>query len=966
LLLDNFTEAGAFTPDAQALIMSLAQQTALTLENAGLYRASEQRAGQLQALANAGVVLTATLEQEALAAEVLKQLGQVLQFDTGTLWMRQGSQMVVRAAYGFADDDERIGLSVSVEDSLLLNEMARTGRPIVVGDVRQDARFATLIEHPHPSWLGVPLIAGREVTGVIALEKEEANFYHPEQVLIAATFAGQAAAAMENAGLYAESVTRAQELDQRSQRLALLNQLSAELSATLDPGRILESTLENLLKLVSCSGAAAVLFGPTGEAWVQVEAGLDSGRTAAGDLPLPLPPAPLFDRLRETLGIYQAEGAVDDPELAPLGPYLAARGARSLLALPLATGQDLHGLILAFTAEPRRFTAEEVGLARTIANQAAVGVQNARLYAETRSLSEDLERRVTERTAQLGREHHRTQTMLKVLTELSSSLDLEHVLNRTLKELNEIVDAEHISVLILRPGEKKLYQLASIGYTHLPPDDRRVTGLDPEESLAGWVISKRQSALIADVRSDSRWKPYDDLDMEAETGELWDHRSAIGVPLMAGAEVLGALLFFHPQPDHFSADQVDLVEAVARQVAVAVNNAELYRLIRDQAEDLGSMLRRQQVETSRTRAMLEAVADGVLVTDAERKITLFNASAEKILGLGRDQVVSQSLEDFLGLFGRAAQAWVEKIHTWSQDPASYRPGDVYAEQFTLEDGRVVSVHLAPVQARKDRSAPGERTGAREFLGTVSIFQDITHQVEVDRLKSEFVATVSHELRTPMTSIKGYVEVLLMGAAGPVSDQQSRFLNIVKDNTERLAVLVNDLLDISRIESGRAVLSLQSVDLKALAGERVAEVRRRSEEAHKRLEVELEAAPALPPASGDAERVRQILDNLLENAFLYTAEGGRILVRLHPTGNELQIDVQDTGIGISPELQPRVFERFYRGEHPFVLASSGTGLGLAIVKHLVEMHGGRIWLKSSGLPGEGSTFSFTLPIFQGKG
>jgi PAS domain S-box-containing protein len=338
------------------------------------------------------------------------------------------------------------------------------------------------------------------------------------------------------------------------------------------------------------------------------------------------------------------------------------------------------------------------------------------------------------------------------------------------------------------------------------------------------------------------------------------------------------------------------------------------------------------------------------VTYETMKITLFNDSAEKILGLNRSNVIGKSLEHFLGLFSRAAKTWIDTIRTWSQNPATFTPGDTYAEQIELDDGRVVSVHLAPVSLRDN------------FLGTVSIFRDITHQVELDRLKSEFVATVSHELRTPMTSIKGYVDILLMGAAGPLNNQQVHFLEIVKNNSERLAILVNDLLDISRIESGRLNLALQPFDIAPLAHEVTTDLARRSQEDNKPMQIETDIPRKLPRVLGDPDQVRRIFENLLENAYYYTAEGGRILVRMRRAGSNIQIDIQDNGIGISRELQPRVFERFYRGEHPFVLATSGTGLGLSIVQHLVDMHNGKIWLESSGIPGEGSTFSFTLPVY----
>jgi signal transduction histidine kinase len=297
---------------------------------------------------------------------------------------------------------------------------------------------------------------------------------------------------------------------------------------------------------------------------------------------------------------------------------------------------------------------------------------------------------------------------------------------------------------------------------------------------------------------------------------------------------------------------------------------------------------------------------------------------------------------------------MQTIHTWSEDPSSHQPGDTYAEQLTLETGHVVLVHLAPVIWRN------------EFLGTVSIFRDITHEVEVDRLKSEFVATVSHELRTPMTSIKGYVDILLLGAAGALNENQTHFLDIVRSNTDRLSVLVNDLLDTSRIEAGRVSLSLQAIDLREVADDVMADILRRSQEENKPMGLTFDAPEDLPRVSGDLERVRQILANLVDNAYHYTPEKGQITIHMKSLDDTtVQIDVQDNGIGIDSVDADRIFERFFRGEHPLVLATPGTGLGLAIVKQLVNMHKGRIWLTSKGLPGEGSTFSFTLPVYRAE-
>ncbi len=1124
IILENYQTPAAFSKDDEALVTSLAQQTALTLENARLFQASEQRANQLRTLTNVASTITSSLQSNELIASLLDQAKAVIPYDTGTLWLRQEKQLTIRAARGFEDSEERIGLSVAFEDSLLLKEMIDTGKPISVPDVRDDERFPSLVEHQYFSWMGIPIISKGEVAGVVALEKTEPNYYTGEHIQAVTTFAGQAAVALENARLYEESVQRALELDQRSQRLAVLNSLSTELSGSLDLGYILQVTILELTKTVKSTAASAILFDLSGQASVQSE----TPHTTL-NLPLLLSEAPIYERIREALGVFNLEdvldenGKVSSPLLSPLESYLLERNTRALLVLPLATGSALHGIIFVHNNQPYRFSAEEVELARTISNQAAVAIQNAtlfgetqRLFAETRQRSAELatlfelgvnvsqvldlqqlvnitfdnvrglvpfdavtlvlrdekgqmaaqaidhrervgplllpesgesfsqqviatghplvvadipreqpeqpvsektlsaltrswlgvplvvrgmtigvlgvesdqpnqyheahirlitqvanqlavaldnarlfnevqtyaaglQERVTERTAQLEREHQRSQTLLDIITELSTSLEMDLVLNRTLALVNKSTQSEHSLIMLVNPDTNELFQRASLGYADQTNRVGPIPLYKSHESLAAWAMKQRQSILVDDLASDDRWIKEKD---GKSSRKVEQPRSAIAVPLMMGEDTLGVLLLYNRQPRKYNPDVLDLVQAIAKQITVAINNSQLFSLIRDQAERLGDMLRTQHIETIRSQAILEAVADGVLVTDRERVITLFNASAESILSLNRKQVLGRTLEHFTGLFGKAGHPWMDTIRRWSEDPTAFKTGEAgtaYSEQIEMEDKRVVSVHLSPVTLRND------------FLGTVSIFSDITHQVEVDRLKSEFVATVSHELRTPMTSIKGYVEIMLMGASGPMSAQQTHFLEIVKSNTERLAILVNDLLDISRIEAGKVTLSLQPLDLREIARQAAADLLKRSQDDQKPMDIQTHLPDTLPLVYGDKERVRQILDNLLENAYYYTPDHGRIELKVHSAAGEVQVDVKDNGIGILPKDQPRVFERFYRGEDPLVLATSGTGLGLSIVSRLIDMHKGRIWVHSQGVPGKGSTFSFTLPV-----
>jgi PAS domain S-box-containing protein len=935
VILENFEATGAFSSEDESLALSLAQQTALALESARLFVSAEERASQLQALTQVAATISTSLQFDELITSLLDLLKSVVPYDTATLWLRRGEQLMVAAASGFADAESRLGLSVNLEDSILFQEMIRTNTYIYAPDVRADGRFPSLVEPDFYAWLGIPVVAKGELIGAIALEKKEASFYTPEYVQAAVTFAGQAGVALENARLFEESVRRTTELDERSQRLALLNRFSGELSSSLEVDHILELTVEQLMAALGADHSAALLVDEEGQVSLHYEAPpVENER-----LPRKLPLTPLLARLSETFGIFSTTDVSAETDLRPLlDAYLQRRKVTSLLVVPIMYGVNLHGWLMLMNAEERRYTPSEIELARTITNQAGIAVQNARLFVETRSLKEALEKRVEERTAELSREHQNSQTLLRIIMELSTSLDLEQVLSRTLAVLNESLGCEQ-SLIVLATRDRQ-YQagMALAG--------GESGNLRAEKEISRWVVRRRAPALVDDIQTDTRWKFAE--------GMSFNYRSLVAVPLVLGEDVLGSLILLHRQPSFFTLDQVGLMEVTARQIGIALNNAELFTLIRDQAEDLGAMLRDQQVEASRSRGILEAVADGVLVTNASNQVSLFNASAERILGIRAEQIIGKPLDQFVGMFGKTSIDWVTTIRTWTQSPAQYAEAEVYTEQIELDNGRIVSVHLAPVIWRN------------EFLGTVSTFRDITHEVQVDRLKSEFVANVSHELRTPLTSIKGYVDIMLMGATGQLNSQQKHFLEVVRGSTARLSVLINDLLDLSHIETGQVKLEWQSLDLRKIGEEVLAQMEVRSKDESRPMRFTLEAPDDLPQVRGDYGRIKQVLMSLVLNGYNYTPDDGLVRVVMHVEGNELQVDVVDTGVGIAPEEQGRIFERFYRGNDPLVLATAGTGLGLAMSKTLVEMHRGRIWFISSGVRGEGSTFSFALPIEQTEG
>ncbi|TAK14350.1 MAG: GAF domain-containing protein [Anaerolineae bacterium] len=896
-----------------------------------------------------GLDIAETVNRQPDREAVLQALGQEL-----ITRLEMDSALVVEPASSGPRLLQRLGnLPETANPQALLgqrNPLRQTllnGKPILVSDLDQNAEWQNtpLLKNLNAKgFVTLPISSNGHVdAAVLAVSNTAMPAFNEEDQQIFDLIGSQVAIALQNINLLTETRRRLREVN-------LLLEFSQQLGS-LSESQILATLVESARKALTSAHAGLVALWNSSANELVIHA-------ASGYSDNDLVKRLTFSRNEALPGqVFAANAArrvheVDFARHYNLSPeklliYREATGGRvpvSSMLIPIRAGDKAMGLITLDNFNTQNaFSAEDEALVTSLTQQTGLTLENARLFEESRRLNEQLEERVRARTDELEREHHFMQALLRISAELSASLDLDHVLNRSLEELNQAVNAEQSSIIIVRPGEENLVYRAGIGISGAAPTGGRPSSYRVGEGLAGWVIQNRSPLVIPDLSTDERWI--------GDRGDISVHRSAIVVPLTVGADALGALMLYHREPNHFTEYQIDAVQAAANQFAVSINNGELFRLIRDQAADLGTMLRSQQIEASRSTAMLEGVADGILVTDHQNAITLFNDAAATILLLEQQEVVGRSLDNFLGLFGAAAQPWMAAIRGWSEAPAGRAEGEQYSERLSLDDGRVVSVHLAPVYS------------ASEFLGTVSIFRDITHQVEVDRLKSEFVATVSHELRTPLTPIKGYVEFMMMGGAGELNEQQRQFMEIISSNIDRLSVLVNDLLDVSRIEAGKVALSMQPLNMQEIAEEVVEYIERKSQEENRPMGFQIQCPPNLPNAYGDAERIRQVFSNIIDNAYRYTPEDGRIIVGLKAVNGNVQVDVKDSGIGIFPDEQDRIFDRFYRGENHLVMATSGTGLGLAIVKELIEMHNGRIWVESSGMPGQGSTFSFVLPAYK---
>jgi len=348
---------------------------------------------------------------------------------------------------------------------------------------------------------------------------------------------------------------------------------------------------------------------------------------------------------------------------------------------------------------------------------------------------------------------------------------------------------------------------------------------------------------------------------------------------------------------------------------------------------------RDQSELTRSRkraeAILQSTADGLLVYSAGGQITFVNNTAALMLAIPIEELLDTN-RDLWSICG------LEPLDTF--DP---QRGGSQVREVTLEEPvhRVVDVRTDPVI--DDHGM---------YLGFVATFHDVTAEREIGRMKNEFVSTVSHELRTPLTSIKGYVDLILDEEAGEINEIQREFLSIVKENSDRLVDLINDLLDISRIESGRIHLKVQPLQVAERIKGAVDTFRAVLEQNGRTVTVEV--PDDLPRAAGDPDRVGQVLINFISNAIKYSPEGGNVWVRAQADEEFVKISVTDEGIGIAEEDMEQLFTKFYRVDSKLTREIGGTGLGLSIVKSIIELLGGEVGAQST--LGEGSTFWFTLP------
>lgn len=583
-----------------------------------------------------------------------------------------------------------------------------------------------------------------------------------------------------------------------------------------------------------------------------------------------------------------------------------------------------------------------------------LGQNLLRRLAETnRALEESILRQLdteTQLRQELMERERREETLRRINAELDAlnattvgllnRLDTQGLLQEILQRAAVLMRTQHGFLFVVEPQSQELVLRVGIGRyaEHIGYRLKRGQG------MAGWVWKTGEPLVVSDYGQWAHRVP----------GFEWA-RAQVCLPLRIDLEIVGVIGLVYLEPDRqFGEAEVDLLNRFGQMASLALANANLYEETRHELQERRRAEQRLQetlteIERAQTkaRAILDAATDSMLLLAPDKTILSVNRSfCENFFGDDPRQVFGKSLTDYqetLGTIFGSASAFQHLIQTTLTDTEN---------TFTHN-----LVQVAPRARELQLFSTPVRTSANEYVGRLYVFRDVTHERELDRMKNDFVSMVSHELRTPLTSIKGYLDLLQTEQVGKLNDTQREFLNIVKANTDRMVQLIDDLLDLSRIEAGRIELRPQALDLARLI-QIVVETMHPQLRA-KQQNVVLAVSPDLPAVWGDHDRVIQILTNLVSNAHKYTPPAGTITITARPSDTWARVDVTDTGIGLSQKEIAQLFSKFFRASNRVVQNIPGTGLGLAITRSLVELHGGHIWVEST--PGQGSTFSFTLPL-----
>jgi GAF domain-containing protein len=963
------TEVRPFTGKQIALVQEFANQAVIAIENTRLL--NELRESLYQQTATADVLKVigrSTFDLQTVLDTLVESAARLCEADRGILFRREGANYKSAAHYNYSDEFRKIHKNhpIAPGRGTAVGRTALEGKTVNIPDVLADPEY-TFAEAQklgqYRSNLAVPLLREGNPIGALSLTRAEARPFSAKQIELAETFADQAVIAIENVRLFEAEQQRTRELSESLEQQTATSEVLSVISSS--PGE-LEPVFQTMLESATriCTAKFGVLYLYEGTKFRPAALASPSPEFAAyvkerGAF-VPHNSQPLGQLLQTKTVVHAFDDSAEGPGVASF----KLGGARTFIAVPMLRENELVGSINIFRQEARPFTEKQIALVSNFAAQAVIAIENTRLLNELR---ESLEQQTA------------TADVLRVIN--SSPGNLAPVFNAMLDKATRLCGAG-FGILWIYDGER-----FSVAATHAVPT--------PLAEFVREPLPVAASASMADIVRGQDLVHVPDLAATElyHAGnrarrayvDLGGARTLISVALRKDDALLGAFNVFRQEVRPFSDKEKALVQNFAAQAVIAIENARLLNELRQSLQ--------QQTATADVLKVISRSA-----FDLQTVLQTLVESAARLCDAEKSTVTRQRGNVF---YRAESYGFSPEFMEYVKD-IPVEPERSTAAGRALLEGR--AVHIADVKADPEYAFEAQkfdsyrtilgvpmlregvpigvltliRTEVRPFTDTqidlVSTFadqaaiaienvrlfeeiQDKSRQLEVaSQHKSQFLANMSHELRTPLNAILGYTELMADGIYGQLPEKTMGVLKRLESNGRHLLGLINDVLDLSKIEAGQLTLDLSDYSL-----EDIAQTVRSTLEplaADKKLTFKVEVAAKLPAGHGDGRRLTQVLINLVGNAIKFT-DAGEVVIKATATDGSFYLAVCDTGPGISAADQAKLFQEFQQADNAITRKKGGTGLGLAISKRIVEMHGGKIWVESQ--VGQGSTFALTIPV-----
>ncbi len=982
-------------PDTQvALLQSFADQAVIAIENVRLFSELESRNRELGE----------SLEQQTATGEILRVISRSPTdvqpvFDaiaanatqlcgaTDAIIRRVDGDMAILVAH------HGVLPGIGVGDRMPLDRGSVMGRAVVDRRTVHIDDLAAQPDHEFPvgrdlakrfgyrTVMATPLLREGVPIGAIGLRRLEVHPFSDKQVKLLETFADQAVIAIENVRLFKELKERNADLTEALEQQTATSEILRVISRSqIDAQPVFEAIAAAALNL--CRANLANVFTYDGE-MIHLAAvantKVDPEYLAAIQKAFPRPPGrdTCAGRAVLTRTVVAIPNVTEDREYRISAQTLSG-GFHSVLGVPLMRDGTAIGTIVVGRLESGSFADDQVALLKTFADQAVIAIENVRLFKELEARNADLTEALEQKTA--------TGEILRVISQ--SQTDVQPVFDTIVAAARNLCNATSANVFTFDGELVHLAALVNVNAEYVEAMHQYYPRPPSRDTAVMRAILTSSVVAITDT--------VEDLSYAAELRSIaGGFRSVLAVPLIRDGTPIGGIAVGRPEPGPFPDEQIALLQTFADQAVIAIENVRLFKELEARTADLTQSV-------SELKALGEVGHAVSSTLDLATVLSTIVSRATQLAGMDGGSIYEydEAREEFY--LHTAYRLHDELVAALRAVPIRKGEGALGRMAVTGEPVQVRDIldeHKYQSRVRKTLIRTGHRAlltipllredhllgglvvyrnSAGEFspqvidllktfatqsalaIQNARLFREIedkSRQLEVaSQHKSEFLANMSHELRTPLNAIIGFSEVLAERMFGEVNDKQAEYLADILDSGRHLLALINDILDLSKIEAGRMELNLSEFDLPTAIDNTMTLLRER---AHRR-EITLERTldERLGKMHADERKVKQVLLNLLSNALKFTPEGGRIDVRARMFDSSAEISVTDTGVGIAPEDQATVFEEFRQ-----VGASSkkveGTGLGLAISRKFIELHGGRIWVESE--VGKGSRFAFTVPL-----